>query len=149
MLLQCHNHEGGGGLRSGSFNISKRGDKREQVSTILVNISVNEAVVFTSMVQLLAVLALLGRILDAHWSRKYILIGCNFVSTMERYRKALREVCPAESCGPCSVPRALLRPAGPCSVPRGPAPSRGALLRPAGPYSVPRGLDSFFGALIR
>ena len=33
------------GVRSGSFNISERDDKREQVSTILVNISVNEAVV--------------------------------------------------------------------------------------------------------
>ena len=29
------------GVRSGSFNISERDDKREQVSTILVNISVN------------------------------------------------------------------------------------------------------------
>ena len=52
------------------LNISKRVDKREQVSTILVYISVNEAAVFTSMFQLLAVLALLGRILDADWSGK-------------------------------------------------------------------------------
>ena len=56
------------GVRSGSFNISTRVDKREQVSTIFVNISINEAVVFTSMFQLLVVLALLGRILDADWS---------------------------------------------------------------------------------
>ena len=55
------------GVRSGSLNISTRVDKREQVSTIFVNISVNEAVVFTSMFQLLVVLALLGRILDADW----------------------------------------------------------------------------------
>ena len=67
------------GMRSGSFNISKRGNKREQVSTILVNISVNEAVVFTSMFQLLAVLALLGRILDADWSGNDVLIGWELV----------------------------------------------------------------------
>ena len=67
------------GVRSGSLTISARDDKREQVSTILVNISVNEAVVFTSMFQLLAVLALLGRILDADWSENDVLIGGVFV----------------------------------------------------------------------
>ena len=66
-------------MRSGSFNISERDDKREQVSTILVNISVNEAVVFTSIFQLLAVLALLGRILGADWSENDVLIGWELV----------------------------------------------------------------------
>ena len=74
------------GVRSGSFNISERDDKREQVSTILVNISVNEAVVFTSIFQLLVVLALLGRILDADWSENDVLIGWSSVyCTMGRH----------------------------------------------------------------
>ena len=67
------------GVRSSSFNISERDHKREQVSTILVNISVNEAVVFTSVFQLLAVLALLGRILGADWSENDVLIGWELV----------------------------------------------------------------------
>ena len=67
------------GVRSGSLNISTRVDKREQVSTILVNISVNEAVVFTSIFQLLVVLALLGRILDADWSENDVRIGWSSV----------------------------------------------------------------------
>ena len=76
----------GRGVRSGSFNISERDDKREQVSTILVNISVNEAVVFTSIFQLLVVLALLGRILDADWSENDVLIGWSSVyCTMGRH----------------------------------------------------------------
>ena len=108
------------GVRSGSFNISERDDKREQVSTILVNISVNEAVVFTSMFQLLVVLALLGRILGADWSGNDVLLGWELVY---HYGKALK-----------SIARGL---------------SRGALLRPAGPYWVPRGPDSSFGTLIR
>ena len=74
------------GVRSGSFNISERDDKREQVSTILVNISVNEAVVFTSIFQLLVVLALLGRILDADWSENDVRIGWSSVyCTMGRH----------------------------------------------------------------
>ena len=52
-----------------------RVDKREQVSTIPVSISVNEAVMFTSIFQLLVVLALLGRILDADWSENDVHIG--------------------------------------------------------------------------
>ena len=76
----------GRGVRSGSFNISERDDKREQVSTILVNISVNEAVVFTSIFQLLVVLALLGRILDADWSENDVRIGWSSVyCTMGRH----------------------------------------------------------------
>ena len=74
------------GVRSGSLNISTRVDKREQVSTILVNISVNEAVVFTSIFQLLVVLALLGRILDADWSENDVRIGWSSVyCTMGRH----------------------------------------------------------------
>ena len=74
------------GVRSGSFNISERDDKREQVSTRLVNISVNEAVVFTSIFQLLVVLALLGRILDADWSENDVRIGWSSVyCTMGRH----------------------------------------------------------------
>ena len=74
------------GVRSGSLNISTRVDKREQVSTILVNISVNEAVVFTSMFQLLVVLALLGRILDADWSENDVRVGWSSVyCTMRRH----------------------------------------------------------------
>ena len=66
--------------------LSTRVDKREQVSTILVNISVNEAVVFTSIFQLLVVLALLGRILDADWSENGVRIGWSSVyCTMERH----------------------------------------------------------------
>ena len=57
----------------------KRVDKREQVSTILVNVSVNEAVVFTSMFQLLAVLALLGRILGVDWSENDVPVGWSSV----------------------------------------------------------------------
>ena len=56
-----------------------RVDKREQVSRTFVNISVNEVVVFTSMFQLLAMLALLGRILDADWSENDALIGWELV----------------------------------------------------------------------
>ena len=67
------------GVRSGSLNISTRDDKREQVSTILVNISVNEAVVFTNIFQLLVVLVLLGRILDADWSENDVRIGWSSV----------------------------------------------------------------------
>ena len=74
------------GVRSGSLNISTRDDKREQVSTILVNISVNEAVVFTSIFQLLVVLAPLGRILDADWSENDVRIGWSSVyCTMGRH----------------------------------------------------------------
>ena len=74
------------GVRSGSLNISTRVDKREQVSTILVNISVNEAVVFTNIFQLLVVLALLGRILDADWSENDVRIGWSSVyCTMGRH----------------------------------------------------------------
>ena len=84
-------HERGGipqlrGVRSSSLNISTRVDKREQVSTILVNISVNEAVVFTSIFQLLVVLALLGGILDADWSENDVRIGWSSVyCTMGRH----------------------------------------------------------------
>ena len=105
------------GVRSGSFNISERDDKREQVSTILVNISVNEAVVFTSMFQLFAVLALLGRILGADWSGNDVLIGWELVYY---YGKALK-----------SIARGLSR--GPCSVLRGPTGSLGVLIRTLGP----------------
>ena len=108
------------GVRAGSFNISERDDKREQVSTILVNISVNEAVVFTSMFQLFAVLALLGRILGADWSGNDVLIWWELVYY---YGKASK-----------NIARGL---------------SRAALLRPAGLYWVPRGPDSSFGTLIR
>ena len=74
------------GVRSGSLNISTRDDKREQVPTILVNISVNEAVVFTSIFQLLVVLAPLGRILDADWSENDVRIGWSSVyCTMGRH----------------------------------------------------------------
>ena len=74
------------GVRSGSLNISTRDDKREQVSTILVNTSVNEAVVFTSIFQLLVVLAPLGRILDADWSENDVRIGWSSVyCTMGRH----------------------------------------------------------------
>ena len=77
---------GARGVRSGSLNISTRDDKREQVSTILVNISVNEAVVFTSIFQLLVVLAPLGTMLDADWSENDVRIGWSSVyCTMGRH----------------------------------------------------------------
>ena len=102
------------GVRSGSLNISTRDDQREQVSTILVNISVNEAVVFKSIFQLLVVLALLGRILDADWSENDVRIGWSSVyCSMGRRWKALR--------GGYAV--------GPYSVPRGPDSSFGAPIR--------------------
>ena len=90
-------------MRSGSLNISTCVDKREQVSTVLVNISVNEAVVFTSMFQLLAVLALLGRILAPDWSENDVRAGW---SSVYYYGKALKSIARGLSRW------ALLRPAG-------------------------------------
>ena len=98
-------------MRSGSLNISTRDDKREQVSTILVNISVNEAVVFTSIFQLLVVFALLGRILDADWSENDVRIGWSSVyCTMEGIEKHCAGVVPR---GPTRSLRVLIRPLGP------------------------------------
>ena len=97
-------------MRSGSFNISKHVNKHEQVSTILVSISVNEAIMLTltrmltSMFQLLVVLVLLGRILDADWSENDILIGRSYVYY---YWKALKSIVWSLSHG------ALLHPVGP------------------------------------
>ena len=99
-------------MRSGSLNISTRVDKREQVSTILVNISVNEAVVFTSMFQLLVVLALLGRILDADWSENDVRVGWS--SLYYVLWEGIEKYCAGV-------------------VPRGPARSLGVLIRPLGP----------------
>ena len=90
-------------MRSGSLSISTRVDKREQVSTILVNISVNEAVVFMSMFQLLAVFVLLGRILDADWSENDVRVGW---SSVYYYGKALKSIARGLSRG------ALLGPSG-------------------------------------
>ena len=79
----------GRGVRSTFFNISKRVNKHEQVSTIPVSISVKEAVKFRSIFQLLAVLALLSRILDADWSGNDVLIGWELVYY---YGKALKSI---------------------------------------------------------
>ena len=81
---------------------------------------------FTSMFQLLAVLALLCRILDADWSENDVLIGGSFVYY---YGKALK-----------SIARGLCR-----GVLRGPTRSIGALTRPfpANNYEWgPRGQNS-------
>ena len=119
-------------MRSGSFNISERDDKREQVSTILVNISVNEAVVFTSIFQLFVVLALLGRILDADWSEMtYASGGVLFTVLWEGIEKHCAGVVPR---GPTRSLGVLIRPLGPWFVNR-------ALVRPLGPDSVPQALS--------